>query len=290
MSDNPLKIQDNNTGWALIPPWVLADQNLSANEKLIAGRIWGLSGARGYCWARNASLGQELGLAPKTVSKIITLMNAKGYVRVEVVRNKKNEITQRRIYPLNPLCPNGNIGLPQRGHTYAPESGREKTVLGTSETTTNPGNPVVVSENLSTPKPPCHNGQKCNHYRDLNTVGRAIEIFKTIADTKNIKNPVGYVCMICRKGAILPRGFQTPAEIAVRKGEAAHKKAEEEREAAAKAALEEAVKTAFAKLPDWEKDKYINMMRQTMGAVTVGDSILFDVAAANWAQEANYAI
>jgi len=42
---------------------------------------------------------------PHVINAIIS--NSRGYVRVEVERNEKKEIEQRRVYPLNPLYSGG---------------------------------------------------------------------------------------------------------------------------------------------------------------------------------------
>jgi len=280
MSDNP------NTGWAIIPPWILADRNLSANEKLIAGRIWGLSSARGYCWASNAHLGVIMGLSPKTISKIITSLNTNGYVRVEVIRNEKYEIVQRRAYPLNPLCPKESIGIPQREHAYTPESGREYKVLDTVITTTAPPpTPVVVTdENSTTPKPPCLVGNhKCSHFKDLDTANRAILIFHNDANNKTIKNPIGYICGICRKGATLPPDYVSSAVIEARKQAEKAAKEEAEKAEAERVVREEAVIAAFLKLPESDKINYINDVRQSM-ELNVGEVVVVAVAAGRWAE------
>ena len=87
------------TGWCMIPPWVLARKDLSGEQKLLFGRILGLSDRHGYCWASNAWLGNELGLAPGTVSNMLSRLSELGLVKVELVR-KGQKKTLRRLYPL----------------------------------------------------------------------------------------------------------------------------------------------------------------------------------------------
>lgn len=87
-------------GWCLIPAFILSRTDLSLSEKVLYGRILGLADKGGYCFASNAWLGEQIGLAQGTVANMISRMAKKGLLRVEVLRNEKNEVTERRIYPL----------------------------------------------------------------------------------------------------------------------------------------------------------------------------------------------
>lgn len=83
-------------GWCLIPPQVLGDNRLSQLEKLLVGRILGLLGNRGYCFASNKWLGGQFGCSESSVSKSLTKLNKLGVVKVKVYKTKKG--TNRRIY------------------------------------------------------------------------------------------------------------------------------------------------------------------------------------------------
>ena len=85
----------------MIPPWIVADQELTLADKVVCGRVWALSNSKGYCYASNRWLGDQLGLAPGTVSNSIASLASRGHVRVEVQRNEKKEVTSRRVYPIH---------------------------------------------------------------------------------------------------------------------------------------------------------------------------------------------
>jgi len=286
---------DGNTGWALIPPWILTNPKLSATEKIIAGRIWGLSGAQGFCWMSNARLGAELGLSVRSISRIISLLNMLGYVKVELIRNEKKEIKQRHIYPLNPLNLGGvyskmTIGIDKNDHRYRHKWRREINLETRVETTTTSPStrPVVLDfENVEI-KTPCLTGHKCNDFEELETVKKAIEIYKTTSINKAIKNPVGYICATCRKGAFLHPEHESAADQATRREAEKAAKAAEEKAAREEAAEEEQQQREFANLPITVKANYINRIKADM-QYEFGEAAITAMAAAKWAQEAKYA-
>lgn len=86
-------------GYCIIPPHILADEELSANEKIIYGRVQGLTKEKGYCFASNTWLAEHVGLSKGTVSNIISKLSDKGYLRRETIRDKNKRIIERRLYP-----------------------------------------------------------------------------------------------------------------------------------------------------------------------------------------------
>lgn len=92
-----------NLGWALIPPNVLSNEKLTSTEKLLLGRIIGLSGKSGHCFASNAWLSQGLGLTKRHVADCITTLADKGYIIRKIDRDSNNVVVGRRLYPVNTL-------------------------------------------------------------------------------------------------------------------------------------------------------------------------------------------
>lgn len=82
-------------GWVMIPPETLADKDLSIGEKVVYGRIMGLSPRGGYCFASNDWLGEQLGYTPRTTETYIARLVSKGYLRRGYGKNGKRE---RRLY------------------------------------------------------------------------------------------------------------------------------------------------------------------------------------------------
>lgn len=84
--------------WILIPPQIAGNENLPAGAKLVFGRIFALSSKEGYCWASNEYLSLGIGLKKTTVRDYVLLLAKRGYIRVELDRNEKKQIIERRIY------------------------------------------------------------------------------------------------------------------------------------------------------------------------------------------------
>ena len=89
--------QHHETGWVLIPPAILAAKNLCTGEKILWGRINGLVGKRGYCFATNDWLGKQLGYSPRTVEDYVRKLVNKGYITREYGPKGKQD---RRLYPI----------------------------------------------------------------------------------------------------------------------------------------------------------------------------------------------
>lgn len=90
----------NRIGYfAVIPATVLFNNELKPNEKLLYALITALSNKEGYCYASNKYLGEKLTVDPQTVSRWIGNLRKYNYLVIDIIRNEKQEIIQRKIYP-----------------------------------------------------------------------------------------------------------------------------------------------------------------------------------------------
>ena len=71
---------------------------LKANEKLLYAVITVLSNKEGYCYASNNYLADLFNSKPHTISNWVSHLNKLKFIHVELIRDEKNEIIQRRIY------------------------------------------------------------------------------------------------------------------------------------------------------------------------------------------------
>lgn len=91
---------ENKIGYyAIIPATILFNEQLKANEKLLYAVITVLSNKEGYCFASNGYLGNLLNSQAHTISKWISNLKKLGFVYLDIIKNEKGEIIQRRIYP-----------------------------------------------------------------------------------------------------------------------------------------------------------------------------------------------
>lgn len=88
------------TGGCYIPEVIFCDDRLSSTEKLLFGRIFGLSGKEGYCWASNEYLGSSVKLHKDNVSKSITKLSKLGMLKSFVELDDQKRVIKRKLYPL----------------------------------------------------------------------------------------------------------------------------------------------------------------------------------------------
>ena len=111
--------ENNKIGYyAIIPSTILF------NEKLLYAVITVLSNKEGYCYASNGYLARLLNAQPHTISKWVSHLKELGFVCLDIIKNDKGEIIQRRIYPNDtpytinktyPYAINRTEGMSQKG-------------------------------------------------------------------------------------------------------------------------------------------------------------------------------
>ncbi len=84
--------------YSVIPATVRYDKNLKASEKLLYGEITSLTNKKGFCYAKNKYFANLYECTPHTVSRWISHLEKLGYIKIELIRDKRNEIKERRIY------------------------------------------------------------------------------------------------------------------------------------------------------------------------------------------------
>ena len=97
MSDS----RQQQIGAVYIPASIMCQKDLTLTQKIIWGRIQGLSTKEGYCYASNKWIGEQIGLSKSTISNNISALASRGYLKVILIRDEKKEIKERRIYPLS---------------------------------------------------------------------------------------------------------------------------------------------------------------------------------------------
>lgn len=83
---------------ALLPPRVRYDQELPPAAKLIYAEITAMTDVTGFCWATNGYLGRLIGVSNDRAARLVAQLKERGYVEVEVLRDDKNVVTERRIF------------------------------------------------------------------------------------------------------------------------------------------------------------------------------------------------
>ncbi|WPC08777.1 helix-turn-helix domain-containing protein [Globicatella sp. PHS-GS-PNBC-21-1553] len=90
--------------YAILPANVRYDTNLSSTAKLLYAEITALSNLNGYCWATNSYFAKLYNVTSVTISRIITQLSDRGYIRTEIIyKENSKEIDKRVIYIAEPI-------------------------------------------------------------------------------------------------------------------------------------------------------------------------------------------
>ena len=73
--------------WAQLPSEVRYSEALSSTAKLLYAELSALIGEDGFCWATNTYFAGVLGVSERTISRMITQMEAAGFIRCEMATN-----------------------------------------------------------------------------------------------------------------------------------------------------------------------------------------------------------
>ena len=84
--------------YAVIPANVRYDARLRPSAKLLYGELTALCDKTGYCWASNRYFAQLYDSSEKTIERLLRELEACGYIRREVLRDKRKAVVERRIF------------------------------------------------------------------------------------------------------------------------------------------------------------------------------------------------
>lgn len=91
--------EENKPGYyAIIPSQVRYCKELKFSERLLYGEITSLLTKEGYCFASNKYFADLYNVIPGTISRWISHLEKLGFIKIEIIRNDKKQVIQRRIY------------------------------------------------------------------------------------------------------------------------------------------------------------------------------------------------
>lgn len=90
--------KEQTLGWSLVPPKILANENITSSAKLVWGRIKGLENKKGYCWASNKFIAQSMALTKGTVSNLVKQLIDENLLKRQIIRGEDEQIKERRLW------------------------------------------------------------------------------------------------------------------------------------------------------------------------------------------------
>lgn len=90
--------QNTPSYYAIIPSEVRYCEELKYAERLLYGEITALAGREGYCFATNKYFAELYNVIPGTISRWISHLENLGFVNIEIIKDNRNQILERRIY------------------------------------------------------------------------------------------------------------------------------------------------------------------------------------------------
>ncbi len=90
--------KEQPTYYAVLSAEVRYDKELKPNEKLMYAEFTALSSINGYCHATNKYFAELYDVDKSTISRYVSHLEEKGYIKVELIRNEKQQVKERRIY------------------------------------------------------------------------------------------------------------------------------------------------------------------------------------------------
>ena len=84
--------------FAIIPAYIRYNKELKFGERLMYGEITALSNKEGYCYAKNKYFADLYDVSQSTISRWISHLADLNSIDVQIIRNERKEIIERRIY------------------------------------------------------------------------------------------------------------------------------------------------------------------------------------------------
>ena len=87
--------------YAIIPAYIRYNKELKFGERLMYGEITALSNKEGYCYAKNKYFADLYDVSQSTISRWISHLAELNSIDVQIIRNERKEIKNRRCFKCN---------------------------------------------------------------------------------------------------------------------------------------------------------------------------------------------
>lgn len=77
---------------------------LNHRQAIMMGLLNGMAKKQGYAYIKNSTICKMLNASETSVKADLKLLEELKYIKRQVIRNDKNEVIERRIYPMSKIC------------------------------------------------------------------------------------------------------------------------------------------------------------------------------------------
>lgn len=102
------QIYDEGNFFVLFPTHLLDE--LTHRQCIICGILMSMSKKNGYAYISNAALSNICKTSVDTLQRELAVIEKKGFIERQIIRNENNEVIERRIFPLPMLGSPQNCG------------------------------------------------------------------------------------------------------------------------------------------------------------------------------------
>ena len=119
------QIYEDQNYFVLFPTHLL--DKLTHRQCILCGILLSMAKRTGYAYIGNATLSSMMKISIDTLQRDLSEIETGGFIRREIMRNEKNEVIQRRIFPLPMLMSPHDCG---EGHRTNAARGGGKSAVG----------------------------------------------------------------------------------------------------------------------------------------------------------------
>ena len=145
--------RDDGGMFAIIPAIVMRDAALSMSARMLYGVLTWRSNRDSRCWPTNRELGEDLGLSPKRISVLLALLEERGHIEMEVVREPPTGLLGGGY--LHPVETRGGV-TPKHEHTPPRDRGdpppENEEVIGDHKRDHKPDPPIAPQGGAQEPE------------------------------------------------------------------------------------------------------------------------------------------
>jgi DNA-binding Lrp family transcriptional regulator len=128
---------------------VLLDE-LNHRQAILIGLLNGMAKKQGYAYLKNSTICQLLKASESSIKSDLKRLEELKLIRRELIRNDKNEVIQRRIYPMSKFCTEVGVDSTLR-------VGQDLTIPGGKISPRDSNNNININNNLSNDFEECWN-------------------------------------------------------------------------------------------------------------------------------------